>query len=185
MTGRENLSRCGNRIALVALALSAVLFVGTQPALAAGRTTESVPGYSRRHHRRDVRVHRHGDQRDPRTLTTWTDRRGSVVLQTLRTVTTTQYAGGPGGAMLLDENSLVTVKPNRDGTSTILFVGRGAIWGTDATVGQPFFEWVTGVVLMRGTFDLKTGVFLVSSKTIVGQVTPLCDSLTTGLKPRH
>ena len=34
--------------------------------------------------------------------------------------------------MLLDENSLVTVKPNSDGSSTILFVGRGAIWGTDA-----------------------------------------------------
>lgn len=44
---------------------------------------------------------------------------------------------------------------------------------------------MTGVVLMRGTFDTKTGVFLVSSKTILGQVTPLCDSLTTGLKPRH
>ena len=34
-------------------------------------------------------------------------------------------------------------------------------------------------------FDTKTNVFLVTSKTIVGQVTPLCDSLTTGLKPRH
>ena len=49
---------------------------------------------------------------------------------------------------------------------TIVFVGRGAIWGTDASVGQPFFEWVTGVVLMKGTFDMKTGVFLVTTKTI-------------------
>ena len=87
--------------------------------------------------------------------------------------------------MLLDENSLVTVTPNRDGSTTIVFVGRGAIWGTDTALGQSFFEWVTGVVLMRGTFDMKTGIFLVSSKTIVGQVTSLCDSLTTGLKPRH
>jgi len=171
-------------VALAAFVLSAVLFVGTQPAFAAALTSESIPGY---------KVTIAGtcgftatvDQRDPRTLTTWTDRRGSVVLQTLRTVTTTRYAGGPGGAMLLDENSLVTVKPNSDGSSTIVFVGRGAIWGTDASVGQPFFEWVTGVVLMRGSFDMKTGVFLVTSKTIVGQVTPLCDSLTTGLKPRH
>ena len=62
---------------------------------------------------------------------------------------------------------------------------RGAIWGTDTTLGQPFLQWVTGVVLMRGTFDTKTGVLLVTSKTIIGQVTPLCDSLTTGLKPRH
>jgi hypothetical protein len=172
-------------LAFAAIALSAVLFVGTQPALAAGRASESVSGYQGVTIVGTCGFTATVDQRDPRTLTTWTDRRGAVVLQTLRTMTTTQYAGGPGGAMLLDENSLVTVKPNSDGSSSIVFVGRGAIWGTDASVGQPFFEWVTGVVLMKGTFDMKTGVFLVTSKTIVGQVTPLCDSLTTGLKPRH
>lgn len=176
-------------VTLVALALAVVLFVGTQPALAAGRTTESIPGYAgvtiagTCGFITPVTV----DQRDPRTLTTWTDRHGSIALQILRTKTTTQYAGGPGGAMPLDEDSLVTVRPNGDGTNTIVFVGRGAIWGTDTSLGQrqSFFQWVTGVVLMKGTFDTKTGVFLVSSKTIVGQVTPLCDSLTTGLKPRH
>jgi hypothetical protein len=172
-------------VALIALALSAVLFVGTQPALAAGRTTESIPGYAGVTIESTCGFTATVDQRDPRTLTTWTDRHGSIALQTLRTKTTTQYAGGPGGAMQLDENSLVTVRPNGDGTNTIVFVGRGAIWGTDTTLGQPFFQWVTGVVLMRGTFDTKTGVLLVSSKTIIGQVTPLCDSLTTGLKPRH
>jgi hypothetical protein len=172
-------------VTLVALALTAVLFVGTQPALAAGRTSESISGYKGVTIEGTCGFAATVDQRDPRTLTTLTDRGGSILLQTLRTVTTTQYAGGPGGAMLLDENSLVTVRPNGDGTNTIVFVGRGAIWGTDTTLGQPFFQWVTGVVLMKGTFDMKTGVFLVSSKTIVGQVTPLCDSLTTGLKPRH
>ena len=124
-------------------------------------------------------------QRDPRALTTWTDRQGKLVLQTLRTKTTTEYSGGSAGAMQLDENSLLTMKPNADGTSTLLFVGRGAIWGTDTTLGQSFFQWVTGVVLMRGTFDSKSGVFLVTSKTILGQATDLCESLTTGLKPRH
>ncbi len=172
-------------VTLVALALTAVLFVGTQPALAAGRTLESIPGYQGVTIEGTCGFTATVDQRDPRTLATWTDRRGSILLQTLRTVTTTQYAGGPGGAMLLDENSLVTVRPNSDGTNTIVFVGHGAIWGTDTTLGQPFFQWVTGVVRMKGTFDVKTGVFLVSSKTIIGQVTPLCDSLTTGLKPRH
>ena len=172
-------------VTLVALVLTAVLFVGTQPALAAGRTSESIPGYSGVTIEGTCGFTATADQRDPRTLTTWTDRRGSTFLQTLRTVTTTRYAGGPGGAMLLDENSLVTVRPNGDSTNTILFVGRGAIWGTDSTLGQPFFQWVTGVVLMKGTFEAKTGVLLVSSKTIVGQVTPLCDPLTTGLKPRH
>ena len=87
--------------------------------------------------------------------------------------------------MQLDENWLVTVTPNRDGTSTIVFVGRGALWGTDTGLGQSFFEWVTGVVLMRGSYDVKTGIFLVSSKTIIGQVTNMCDALATGLKPRH
>jgi hypothetical protein len=172
-------------LALVALVLSAVLFVGTQPALAAGRTTESVPAH--------VGVPVEGicaftalvTQHDPRTLTTWTNRQGKIVLQTLRTKTPTEYSGGSGGVMQLDENSLLTVKPNADGTSTLLFVGRGAIWGTDTALGQSFFQWVTGVVLMKGTFDLKSGSFLVSSKTILGQVTDLCESLTTGLKPRH
>jgi hypothetical protein len=172
-------------VALVALAVSMALFVGTQPALAVGRTSESISGYSGVTVEGTCGFTATVDQRDPRTLTTSSDRRGSIVLQTLRTTTTTQYAGGPGGAMLLDENSLVTVTPNRDGSSTIVFVGRGAIWGTDTALGQSFFAWVTGVVLMRGTFDMKTGIFLVSSKRIVGQVTSLCDSLTTGLKPRH
>lgn len=173
------------QITFVVLVLSAVLFVGTQPALAAGRTTESVPGYAGVTIEGTCGFAATVDQRDPRTLTTWTDRHGSIALQTLRTTTTTQYAGGPSGAMLLDENSLVTVRPNGDGTNTIVFVGRGAIWGTDTTLAQSFFQWVTGVVLMKGTFDTKTGVLLVSSKTIIGQMTPLCDSLTTGLKPRH
>jgi hypothetical protein len=172
-------------IALVALALSAALFVGTQPALAAGRTTESVPGYPGVRIEAGCGFTATVNQRDPRTLTTWTDRRGSVVLQTLRTRTTSEYGGGPGGVLQLDERSLITLRPNGDGSSTILFIGRGAIWGTDASVGAPFFEWVTGAVLMQGTFDVKTGIFLVSSKTVLGQVTPLCDSLTTGLKPRH
>jgi hypothetical protein len=173
------------RIALVALALSGILFVGAQPALAAGRTSESVPGFNLLPVAGTCGFTPTVTQRDPKTLTTWTDRRGAVVLQTLRTVTTTQYEGGAGGTMQLDENSLVTQTPNRDGTSTVLFVGRGAIWGTDTTLGQSFFQWVTGVVVMRGSFDAKTGVYLVSSKTVLGQATDMCDALATGLKPRH
>ncbi|MEO8423660.1 MAG: hypothetical protein ABI595_07060 [Actinomycetota bacterium] len=172
-------------IAILALGLSTVVFVGTQPALAVGRTTGSTPAYV------NVPVEcvdaftAMVTQHDPRTLTTWTDRQGKIVLQTLRTKTATEYSGGSGGLMQLDENSLLTIKPNPDGTSTLLFVGRGAIWGTETTLGQSFFQWVTGVALMKGTFDMKSGSFLVSSKTILGQTTDLCDSLTTGLKPRH
>jgi hypothetical protein len=173
------------RIIAVAVTLSCVLLVGAQPALAAGRTTESVPAHSQLPIVGTCGFTPTVTQRDPRTLTTWTDRRGGVVLQTLRTATTTEYAGGSGGTMQLNENWLVSLAPNRDGTSTIVFVGRGAIWGTDPNLGQSFFLWVTGVVVMRGSYDVKTGVFLVSSKTILGQVTEMCDSLTTGLKPRH
>ena len=172
-------------LVLAALTLTGVLFVGTQPALASGRTTESVPPHIGVHVESACGFTPLVTQRDPRTLNTWTDRRGSVVLQTLRTQTTTEYAGGTGGAMLLDENWLLTSTPNRDGSSTILFVGRGAIWGTDTTLGTSFFQWVTGVVLMRGTYDVKSGVFLVSSRTTLGQSTDLCESLTSGLKPRH
>ena len=46
-----------SRIALVALALSGILFVGAQPALAAGQTTESVPGHNLLPIDGDVRVH--------------------------------------------------------------------------------------------------------------------------------
>lgn len=174
-----------SRIALVALALSGILFVGAQPALAAGPTTESVPGFNLLPVGGGCGYTPTVTQRDPKTLTTWTDRRGATVLQTLRAATTTQYAGGAGGTMQLDENWLVTVTPNRDGTSAILFVGHGALWGTDTGLGRSFFQWVTGVVVMRGSYDMKTGIFLVSSKTILGQVTDMCDALATGLKPRH
>jgi hypothetical protein len=173
------------RIAIVAVTLSGILFVGAQPALAAGRTTESVPGHNLLPIEGTCGFTPTVTQRDPRTLNTWTDRRGAVVLQTLRTATTTQYAGGAGGTMQLDEHWLVTVTPSREGTNTILFAGRGAIWGTDTSLGRSFFQWVTGVVVMRGSYDVKSGIFLISSKTILGQVTEMCDSLATGLKPRH
>jgi hypothetical protein len=173
------------RIVAVAVTLFCVFLVGAQPALAAGRTMESVPAHSQLPITETCGFTPTVTQRDPRTLTTWTDRRGAVVLQTLRTSTTTEYAGGSGGTMQLDENWLVSLTPNRDGTSTIVFVGRGAIWGTDTSLGQSFFQWVTGVVVMRGSYDVKTGVFLVSLKRILGQATDMCDSLTTGLKPRH
>ena len=174
-----------SRIAVLAVTLAAILFAGAQPALAAGRTTESVPGHAGVPIEAGCGFTPTVDQRDPRTLNTWTDRRGAVVLQTLRTVTTSEYTGGSGGTMRLDERWLVTVTPNRIGTSTIVFLGRGAIWGTDTTLGVSFFQWVTGAVVMRGSYDVKTGVFLVSSKTILGQVTDMCDALATGLKPRH
>jgi hypothetical protein len=173
------------RIALVAMALSGILFVGAQPALAAGRTTESVPGFNLLPVEGGCGFTPTVTQRDAKTLTTWTDRRGATVLQTLRAATTTQYEGGAGGTMQLDENWLVTVTPNRDGSSTILFVGRGALWGTDTALGQSFFQWASGVVVMRGSYDVKTGLFLISSKTILGEVTNMCDALATGLKPRH
>lgn len=173
------------RIALVALALSGILFVGAQPALAAGRTSESVPGHAGLAVEGACASTPLVTQRDPSTLTTWTDGRGAIVLQTLRTVTTTEYSGGAGGTMQLDENWLVTQTPNRQGGSTIVFAGRGAIWGTDSASGRSFFQWVAGVVVMRGTYDVRSGVLLVSSKTILGQVTDMCDALATGLKPRH
>jgi len=119
-----------SRIALVAL-LAGILFLETQPALAAAPTTESVPGFNLLPVEGGCGYTPTVTQRDPRTLSTWTDRRGATVLQTLRAATTTQYAGGAGGTMQLDENWLVTVTPNRDGTSTILFVGRGALWTED------------------------------------------------------
>ena len=34
------------RIAILAVTLSAIVFMGSQPALAAGRTTESVPAHA-------------------------------------------------------------------------------------------------------------------------------------------
>ena len=63
-------------IALAAIALSVVLFVGTQPALAAGRASESVSGYQGVTIVGTCGFTATVDQRDPRTLTTWTDRRG-------------------------------------------------------------------------------------------------------------
>jgi hypothetical protein len=169
-----------------ALALVATLFVGVQPALAA-LLVEQIPAYARQ----DLSPFCVGsqdvvDQRDPRTLTTLTDRKGSVVLQALKTSTTDLFTRGDGTVMDLQETSLVTVRPDpRGGDATIVWLGRGAIWGNDKTGGGPFLLWVTGLVVMKGSFDPKTGILALTSKTIVGQQTDLCEAIDEGLKPRH
>jgi hypothetical protein len=173
-------------IVFVAALLAGTLLAGAQPALALTPTAESIPGFSGQPVEQACAFPVAVTQRDPRTLTTWSDGRGGVLLQTVKTKTSTTFSNRTSGLeMPLDEQTLVTVRPNRDGTSTIVFAGRGAIWGTDTGLGQPFITWVTGLVLMRGSFDVKTGSFTVSSKAILGQSTDLCDSLATGLKPRH
>ena len=179
-------------VLFVTTLLVGTLFLGTQPALALTRTVASIPGIRAEIGGCSFLVPVTIDQpRDNRTWTTWTDRRGSIVLQTFATRTTTLFTkpatSDPPTPQIdwsLDERTLVSVTPNADGTtSTIVFAGDGAIWGIDT--GTPFFLWVTGVVLMKGSYDYKTGILDVSSKTIVGSSTDLCDSFTTGLKPRH
>jgi hypothetical protein len=170
----------------IALTLAGVLLVGTQPALALARTVETIPPITGAVES-VCAFTATADQRNDRTLTTWSDRNGSVVLQSVRTRTLTTFANPTSGVVLdaMPENYAVATKPDADGTGTILFAGRGAIWGTDTGLGQPFFLWVTGVVSMKGTYDAKTGSFFVSSKRVFGQSTDLCESLVTGLKPRH
>jgi hypothetical protein len=164
----------------IVLALTTVLFVGTQPASALTRTVEEI---------RPIRVTVSkeicgfevlAEQRDDRTLISWS-RRGSIVLQTVRTKTETLFTN-------IDQGVVLDAMPERYAITTtaggkILFVGRGAIWGT--ANGQPFFQWVTGVVAMKGSYDHKTGSLVVSSKHVLGQATDMCESLVTGLKPRH
>ena len=171
-----------------ALVLVTTLFVGVQPALAA-TTVERIPGHKALAlsafcpEPGDVL-----DQRDDRTLTTVTDRRGGVVLlQTLATKTTDLFTRADGAVMDLQETSLVAVRPDpAGGDASILWVGRGALWGTNkANGGAGFLLWVTGVVLMKGSFDPKTGTYALSSMTIVGQQTDLCLAIDEGLKPRH
>jgi hypothetical protein len=174
-------------LTMTALVLATTLFLGAQPALAAP-IVEQIPGYARQ----DLSSFCPGsqdvvDQRDPRTLTTFTDRRRAVVLQTLATRTTDLFTRGDGTVMDLQETSLVTVRPDpRGGDASILWLGRGALWGTNkADGGAPFFLWVTGVVLMKGSFDPKTGTYALTSMAIVGQQTDLCEAIDEGLKPRH
>jgi hypothetical protein len=170
-----------------ALVLAATLFLGVQPAVAAP-TVERIPGHKTLDlsgfcpESRDVL-----DQRDDRTLTTVTDRRGAVVLQTLATKTTDLFTRGDGAVMDLQETSLVTVRPDpRGGDATILWLGRGALWGTnEVNGGAGFLLWVTGIVVMKGSFDPKTGAYALTSMRIIGQQTDLCTAIDEGLKPRH
>jgi hypothetical protein len=173
------------RFWVISLALVGVLFVGTQPAFALTRTVEEIRpivGTVEAICNFPVTV----EQRDPRTLVS-VSRRGSIVLQTVRTRTTTFFTNTAQGVVLdnMPEHYAITTAPGPGGTGTILFVGRGAVWGTDSSLGRPFFLWVTGVVAMRGTYDYKTGSLVVSTKQIFGESTDLCESLVTGLKPRH
>jgi hypothetical protein len=173
-------------LAITALALVATLFVGVQPALAA-RLVEEFPA----HARLDLSPFCDGDQdvldqRDPRTLATWTDRNGRVVLQTLRTDTVDVFTRADGAVMDLEETSVVAVRPDpRGGDSSIVWMGRGAIWGDDKATGGSFLLWVTGIVLMKGSYDPKSGTFATSSMVVIGQQTDLCESIEAGLKPRH
>lgn len=171
------------RFWVISLALVGVLFVGTQPALALTRTVEEI---------RQIVGPVDGicsfsvtvEQRDPRTLVSWS-RRGTIVLQTVKTKTTTFFTNRSSGVVLdnMPEHYAITSTLDSDGAGTILFAGRGAVWGTDST--GPFFLWVTGVVAMQGSYDYKTGFLMVSSRHVFGQSTDLCESLVTGLKPRH
>jgi hypothetical protein len=169
----------------IALALTGIVFVGTQPAFALTRTVEEI---------RPIVGTVDGicgfpvivEQRDVRTLVSWSHR-GSIVLQTVRTQTQTFFTNRAQGVVLdnMPEHYAITTTPGPGGAGTILFVGRGAVWGTDTSLGRPFFLWVTGVVAMQGVYDYKTGSLTVSSKRVFGESTDLCESLVTGLKPRH
>jgi hypothetical protein len=173
-------------LTVTALAMVAMLFLGVQPALAA-RLVEQFPA----HAQLDLSPFCDGardvlDQRDPRTLTTWTDRNGRIVLQTLRTATIDVFTRADGAAMELDETSLVAVRPDPlGGDSSIVWMGRGAIWGDDKASGGPFLLWVTGIVVMKGSFNPKDGTLATSSMVVIGQQTDLCESIDQGLKPRH
>jgi hypothetical protein len=168
----------------IALALTGVVFVGAQPAFALTRTVEEI---------RQIVGPVNGicsfsvtvEQRDPRTLVTWS-RRGAIVLQTVKTRTTTFFTNTSLGVVLdnMPERYAITSSFGADGSGTIVFVGQGAIWGTD-TAGTAFFLWVRGVATMHGVYDYKTGSLVVSSKHVFGESTDMCESLVTGLKPRH
>jgi hypothetical protein len=169
----------------IALALTGVVFVGAQPAFALTRTVEEI---------RPIVAAVEGicdfpvtvEQRNLRTLVSWSHR-GSMVLQTVRTQTQTFFTNRVQGVVLdnMPEHYAIISTLGPGGAGTILFVGRGAVWGTDTSLGQPFFLWVTGAVTMHGVYDYKTGSLTVSSKQVFGQSTDLCESLVTGLKPRH
>jgi hypothetical protein len=174
----------------IALTLAASLLLGTVPVAALTRTTESIPPVSGV----ELTDFCGGgtsfspviNQRETRQVTTWVDQRGSTILQTFRTKTATEFANRDLAiSMLLNEDALLSIRPNSDGSNAMLFAGEGAVWGTDTSLGRPFILWITGLVLMRGSYDSKTGILTVSSKRIVGLSTDLCGSLSTGLKPRH
>lgn len=172
------------RFWVVSLALVGVMLVGAQPASALTRTVEEI---------RQIVGQVDGicpfpvtvEQRDPRTLISWS-RRKTIVLQTVKTRTTTFFTNARTGVVLdnMPERYAITRTLDADGAGTILFVGQGAIWGTD-TAGNPFFLWVRGAATMQGVYDYKTGSLVVSSKQVFGESTDLCESLVTGLKPRH
>ncbi len=176
------------RVSVFVSALAAALLVaGAQPAVASTtKTVELVRPISGQDVSGVCAFSVTVDQRDTRRVTTRTNGNNVVVSSKVRTKTSTTFTNRALGVVLdgMSENYVVISRHHRRGADTLVFVGEGALWGTDSSAG-PFFLWVTGAVAMRGSYDLRTGFFTVGSKTLIGRSTDLCDSLTTGLKPRH
>jgi hypothetical protein len=175
------------RLAAIVTAVSALLLgLPGQPAAAATRVTEPLPlvqglgltgvcGFP------VLYLDRGG-----RTLTTLYGDQGEVLQRDVRGSSTILLTNPTNGVEIsIVSKGAISYRPNADGTWTQTQTGSGLSWDTGSVTGAHALVWYGGRVVSTGALDQKTLVVDVVTQQREGWSVDLCESLLTGLKPRH
>ena len=123
--------------------------------------------------------------RDTRTVTSYIDETGRVVRQTVSGGVSTELRNEVNGIALLFATGALSVVYHQDPTATVTQKGSGLAYDQGTATGTPGLVWFSGKVVTRGVFDDKSLTIQVSSQTVKGRASDVCDMLVTGLKTRH
>jgi YD repeat-containing protein len=125
--------------------------------------------------------------RGGRTLTTYYDRSGRIVSQTISGTSTVELTNlATQASELFEIDELQTIVYRRDGTVNVVQLGTSGIAIDPGTSTRtPDLVWYGGAVVSRGTIDRSLLLVDVTRQARVGVEGNICDILVTGLKTRH
>ena len=124
-------------------------------------------------------------ERDTRTVTSYLDGSGTVVRQEISGGVTTELRNADNGKMLSFATGGMSVRYHADRTVAVTQKGSGLAYDQGTATGTPGFVWFSGKVVTRGVFDDKSLTIQVSSQSVRGRASDVCEMLVSGLKTRH
>jgi hypothetical protein len=173
------------RITIIVTMLS-TLVLAMQPAAAATRVTEPLPMIQGLELTGLCPFPVDYLDRGGRTLTTLYGDEGEVLQRDIRGSSTIILTNETNGIQIpIESKGTISYRPNEDGTWTETQTGSGLSWDAGLVTGTPSLVWFGGLVVSTGALDQKTLVVDVAIQRRLGWSVDLCESLTTGLKPRH